>query len=62
MFYLLIKIEVLSHVRLYFLLSLNIALFINKDQSRIYSNFMFVESRAPLIAQPRRFRIPRKSY
>jgi hypothetical protein len=62
MFYLLIQIEVLSHVRLYFLLYLNIALFMNKDESRIYSNFMFVESRAPLIAQPRRFRISRKSY
>jgi hypothetical protein len=30
MFYLLIQIEVISHVRLYFLLSLNIALFMNK--------------------------------
>jgi hypothetical protein len=42
MFYLLIQIVVLSHVRLYFLLSLNIALFMNKNQSRIYSNLIFV--------------------
>jgi hypothetical protein len=31
MFYLLIQIEVLSHVRLYFLSSLNITLFMNKE-------------------------------
>jgi hypothetical protein len=31
MFYLLIQIEVLSHVRLYFLLSLNTTLFMNKE-------------------------------
>jgi hypothetical protein len=42
MFYLLIQIEVLSHVRFYFLLSLNIALFMNKNQSIIYSNLVFV--------------------
>jgi hypothetical protein len=41
MFYLLIQIEVISHVRLYFLLFLNSALFMNKESIKNLFKFMF---------------------